>query len=300
MTTAHTPITVYLGSSGYVRPVFKDAAIALGRELAARKIPLVYGGMDAGMMGLLANTMLKDGGDVLGVIPARLKDSERLNRALINPLFMDTFGDRKRQLFARSGAVIALPGGYGTIDEVFEAVYWAHLGLHRKPVIFLNTEDYWTPFIRFLDKHCPSVMKFLSVTGDVKGIFSLLEGRDLAITAEADVPTLAQFESEILSPTRMPIIIDDTSPEDIYRLVAALALKQLHAHERHIGVLNRNGQFDDFMEWVYKARDERFITPQCPDLLTIAPTEKELLAELEKRAPIVIDLHGQKWGQSPL
>src|SRR6056297_554740 len=143
-------LTVYLGSSGRCRPTFKQTATRLGHLIGKHKKHLIYGGMDAGLMGIVASNALESGAHVTGILPKKLKDSERIHPNLSETILVPDLWERKLKMFNRADAIIVLPGGFGTIDEALEALYWAHLGAHVKPVIFVNTENYWDDFLNYL------------------------------------------------------------------------------------------------------------------------------------------------------
>jgi len=143
-------ITVYLGSSGTARPVFREAAMQLGALIADSGKHLVYGGMDAGLMGLVAADALAHGGEVTGIIPTKIKDSERILKNLTETILVDELSERKALMFQKADAVLALPGGFGTLDESLEVLYWGNLGLHNKPLVLINIEGYWDGLITYL------------------------------------------------------------------------------------------------------------------------------------------------------
>ncbi len=123
----------------------------MGRLLAARGLELVYGGARVGLMGVLADTTLGAGGTVIGVIPTRLVEHEIAHAGLTKLHVVETMHERKALMAELADAVIALPGGTGTLDEVFEMFTWKQLGLHRMPIGLLDVADYWQPLLRFLD-----------------------------------------------------------------------------------------------------------------------------------------------------
>ena len=139
-------IGVYCSSYDSVSDVYKKAAVALGQELAKRKITLVYGGGNLGLMGQLANTTMKEGGRVIGYMPEHLKNLEEPNWDITEMHMVDSMHTRKRLMFEQADGFFVLPGGFGTLDEAFEMITWRQLGLHEKPVIFININEYWTPF----------------------------------------------------------------------------------------------------------------------------------------------------------
>jgi uncharacterized protein (TIGR00730 family) len=144
-------IAIYCGSSPGADPRYMDAAYSLGRDLAQRGIGVVYGGADVGCMGAVADGALSAGGQVVGVLTRGLADREIAHRGLTSLELVDTMHERKARMAVLSDAVIALPGGYGTLDEVFEALTWSQLGIDRKPVGLLDASDFWQPLLAMLD-----------------------------------------------------------------------------------------------------------------------------------------------------
>nr|WP_314445504.1 TIGR00730 family Rossman fold protein [uncultured Sphingomonas sp.] len=144
-------IAVYCGSAPGNDPVFADAAVALVREMAARKIDLVYGGGRLGLMGLIADTMLEAGGEVHGVIPAALVDKEVAHTGLTELHQVAGMHERKARMTQLCDAFVCLPGGIGTLDELFEAWTWNALGYHAKPFCLLNVEGFWDGLTGFMD-----------------------------------------------------------------------------------------------------------------------------------------------------
>jgi uncharacterized protein (TIGR00730 family) len=144
-------ILVFCGSSPGRRPEYVAAAAELGRLLAERGLGLVYGGASVGLMGAVADAALGSGGEVIGVIPRRLVESEIAHAGLSDLRVVETMHERKALMAELSDAVIALPGGTGTLDELFEMVTWSQLGLHRKPIGLLDVAGYWEHLLAFLD-----------------------------------------------------------------------------------------------------------------------------------------------------
>jgi uncharacterized protein (TIGR00730 family) len=136
-------VAVYCGSSAGTDPAFIEAAIATGRELAGRGIELVYGGGRVGLMGAVADAVLNDGGTVHGIITSALLDAEVGHTGLTNLEVVDSMHDRKLRMADLADGFLALPGGFGTWDELFEVITWTQLGIHSKPVAVLNTNGYW-------------------------------------------------------------------------------------------------------------------------------------------------------------
>ncbi len=144
-------VCVFCGSATGANPAYANAARELGRELAARKLGLVYGGGRVGLMGEVATAALAAGGEVLGVIPHALAHKEIALAECTELIVVDTMHARKALMADRADAFVALPGGYGTCDELFEIVTWAQLGIHRKPVALLNVNGFFTPLLAWLD-----------------------------------------------------------------------------------------------------------------------------------------------------
>ncbi|MGN6693640.1 MAG: TIGR00730 family Rossman fold protein [Aquihabitans sp.] len=151
MTRQLRRVAVFCGSNHGTDPAFTDAAVALGTLLAQRGIGLVYGGGDVGLMGEVADAALAGGGEVIGVIPQHLWDKEVGHRGLTELLVVDSMHERKMAMADRSDAFIALPGGVGTFEELFEAITWTQLGIHDKPVGLLDVAGFYRPLLSFLD-----------------------------------------------------------------------------------------------------------------------------------------------------
>lgn len=136
-------IAVFCGSSFGAKDVYKEGAIALGKELAARGLSLVYGGSSVGLMGAVADAVLEEGGQVVGVLPVFLQDREIAHSNLSELIIVDTMHERKAKMAEIADGFIVLPGGAGTMDEFFEIFTWGQLGLHRKPCGLLNLGGYY-------------------------------------------------------------------------------------------------------------------------------------------------------------
>ena len=144
-------ICVYCGSSDGVRPEYRQAAAALGRAMVEKNIDLVYGGASVGLMGALADEVLDGGGSVTGVIPESLVNREISHPGLTELVIVDSMHERKSMMADLSDAFIALPGGIGTMDEMFEILTWAHLGIHQKPCALLNVAGYYDHLNAFVN-----------------------------------------------------------------------------------------------------------------------------------------------------
>jgi uncharacterized protein (TIGR00730 family) len=144
-------ICVYCGSNAGSDPAYAAQARALGARLAAEGIGLVYGGGNVGLMGIVADAVLANGGEVIGVIPQQLVDWEVAHRGVTRLEVVDSMHTRKARMFELSDGFIALPGGFGTLDEMFEMLTWRQLGLGRKPCAFLDVNGFWQPLMTMLD-----------------------------------------------------------------------------------------------------------------------------------------------------
>jgi uncharacterized protein (TIGR00730 family) len=142
---------VYCGAALGDDPVYADAARELGRELAARKISLVYGGGRIGLMGALADAVLGAGGHVIGVIPEKLYRDETAHEGLDELIVVESMHARKSIMSHLSDGFVAMPGGWGTLEELFEMSAWAQLEFHTKPIGVLNVRGYYDPLLTFLD-----------------------------------------------------------------------------------------------------------------------------------------------------
>lgn len=144
-------LAVYCGSSTGTDPAFAEAARALGAEMAARGIGLVYGGGRLGLMGVVADAVLDGGGEAHGVIPQALTELEVAHRGLAELEVVTSMHERKARMTELSDAFLALPGGIGTLDELFEAWTWNALGYHAKPLALLDVANFWSGLVGFLD-----------------------------------------------------------------------------------------------------------------------------------------------------
>ena len=149
---ARKRICVFCGSSPGRRPSFAAAAAELGSRLARDGIGLVYGGGSVGLMGTVADAALAGGGEVRGVIPEALSAKEIAHPGLTELHVVKSMHERKALMAEMSDAFIALPGGFGTLDELFEAITWGQLGIHRKPIGLLDVEGYFTCLVSFVDR----------------------------------------------------------------------------------------------------------------------------------------------------
>lgn len=144
-------ICVYCGSNKGNNPIYAAQAQLLGERLAADGIALVYGGGNVGLMGIVADAVLAGGGEVIGVIPQQLVDWEVAHRGVSQLEVVDSMHTRKARMFELSDGFVALPGGFGTLDEMFEMLTWRQLGLGKKPCAFLDVAGFWQPLMAMLD-----------------------------------------------------------------------------------------------------------------------------------------------------
>jgi len=173
-------LCVYCGSSAAVAEVYRMAARELGRRLAAAGIEVVFGGGRVGLMGLLADAALANGGRVTGIIPGRLRDAELAHQGVSELVVVDTMHERKALMAERADAFAILPGGIGTLDETFEILSWKQLGLHQKPILLVDVEGYWAPLRALLERIVasgfaqPKTHALLQVVADVSTLLDAL------------------------------------------------------------------------------------------------------------------------------
>jgi uncharacterized protein (TIGR00730 family) len=164
-------IVVYCASSLGVNPIYNEVAVELGQKMALHNIRLIYGGGGYGLMGNVADAVLQHGGEVTGVIPNFLADLEVAHNTLTEIHFVETMHERKYRMVQLAKGVIALPGGYGTLDELFEILAWRQLKLYDGPIAIVNTNGYYDLMLRQLDR--------MVVDGFLKA-----ENRSLLLVAE--------------------------------------------------------------------------------------------------------------------
>ena len=171
-------ITVYCGASAGTATAFKESAIALGEYLAAENLRLVYGGAQIGLMGALASTVMAHGGDVLGIMTEHLAQRELSKPDITEFIIVADMHARKKRMLAEGDAFIALPGGCGTMEEIFEVITWSQIGLHQKPVAFLNVAGYYDQLAGFLDQMVasgftqPHLRKDILITSSLEEIMT--------------------------------------------------------------------------------------------------------------------------------
>ncbi|KNH21425.1 LOG family protein YvdD [Priestia megaterium] len=143
-------ICVFAGSSAGIKTEYKEAAVSLGRCMAQKNYRLIYGGSRMGLMGEVANEMLQHGGEVIGIMPRGLFSGEIVHTALTELIEVESMHERKATMHELADGYIALPGGFGTFEELFEALCWAQIGIHKKPVGLLNVNGYYNPLMQMV------------------------------------------------------------------------------------------------------------------------------------------------------
>ncbi len=178
-------VCVYCASSRLCDAAYHDAATRLGRTLARNKITLVYGGGSVGSMGHLADGALAEGGRVIGVLPRFMYDLEWGHRGLSELLIVNDLHERKRLMIDEVDAVIALPGGCGTLEELFEAITWKRLGLFGGAIVLVNTLDFYSPCVSFLE----SCIERRFMDERHRAMWSMVERPEDVLDAIAAAPT---------------------------------------------------------------------------------------------------------------
>jgi uncharacterized protein (TIGR00730 family) len=175
-------LCVYCGSSGGRDPKHRAVARLLGEAIAVRGIRLVYGGSHLGLMGELAESVLLHGGQVTGIVPELLVEKEAAHRGLNDLRVVGSMHERKALMAALSDGFVAMPGGYGTLDELCEMLTWAQIGSHQKPIVLLNSDGYFDHLLRFLEHAVvegflrDSHFQLLRVATCVPEVFAALSG----------------------------------------------------------------------------------------------------------------------------
>jgi len=179
MTTIRS-VCVYCGAHAPQTPAHFHAATQLGELLAVHNITLVYGGARIGMMGVLADSALKNGGKVIGIIPDQLQQSEVGHHGITALHVVPNMHTRKQMMFDWSDAFVVLAGGIGTMDELFEMLTWRQLKIHNKPIILVDTDGYWQPLLALLNHiidsgyASPKIRELYTVVGDAEGVVRIL------------------------------------------------------------------------------------------------------------------------------
>lgn len=184
-------LCVYCGSRDGAAPIHRQTAIEVGRQIGERGWQLVYGGGSTGLMGTVANAALEAGAPVVGVIPHKLMTRELGHGGVSELIVVDSMHERKHTMAVRSDAFLALPGGIGTMEEIFEVWTWRQLGYHRKALGLLNVGGYYDDLLRFIDRSrdegflWPDVQQLLLVDDDVTRLLDRMAAEHDALVAAA-------------------------------------------------------------------------------------------------------------------
>jgi hypothetical protein len=186
-------LCVYCGSAVGADPIYRETAVRLGRLMAENRIRLVFGGGRVGLMGVLADAVMEAGGSTVGVIPRFLETREVGHRGISELHIVDSMHTRKQLMFELSDAFAVLPGGFGTLDETFEIITWRQLRLHDKPIMLVDANGYWQPFLRLIDH----VIREGLARPECRQLFTLVPDVDEVIAAlrrqpEPAVPDLPE------------------------------------------------------------------------------------------------------------
>ncbi|HHR6079187.1 TPA: TIGR00730 family Rossman fold protein [Providencia alcalifaciens] len=182
-------VAVYCGSSMGTNEIYQKQAIEFAKELVKRDIALVYGGASVGLMGTVADTVLSLGGKAIGVIPSLLEEREISHKNLTELYKVDTMHQRKSKMIELADGFVAMPGGYGTLEEYSEVFTWSQIGLHTKPCALFNINDYWQPLIDMTNK--------MADEG-----FLHEKYRHMAIVESSPASLLDQFETYVAPPVK--------------------------------------------------------------------------------------------------
>jgi uncharacterized protein (TIGR00730 family) len=189
-------ICVYSGSSFGASPEYKAVVAAFGSACARRGLGIVYGGGRVGLMGVLADSALAAGGEVIGIIPHAMIAEERAHHGLSELISVDSMHERKHRMAQLSDSFAALPGGIGTLEEVIEVFTWLQLGLHLKPVGLLNVGGFYDPLLQFLDHMCeqqfltPAHRSMLAVERDPESLLNTLAStKHISVSKPVHCPT---------------------------------------------------------------------------------------------------------------
>jgi uncharacterized protein (TIGR00730 family) len=174
-------ILIYCGSSAGHNEIYKKTATQVGETLAKKGLSLVYGGGSVGLMGTVADAILANGGEAIGVIPSFMEPWEVQHKGLTECIVTETMHTRKQIMAEKSDAVIALPGGWGTLDELFEILTWRQLGLHKMPIGVLNTNGFYDDLLKMLEKMVSegflkdANLKFLIIDDNIESLLEKLK-----------------------------------------------------------------------------------------------------------------------------
>jgi len=182
--TKISTVCVYLGSSGKCSEGHKKTAYDFGQLMAKAGMSLVYGGGRVGLMGILADSVLKGGGKVIGIIPEHISRREISHEELTELHVVDSMHTRKQMMVDKSDAFVVLPGGIGTLDELCEVMTWKQLGMHDKPIVIANVNQYWSPFMAMID----NVIKEKFMRDEDRRLITEVDNIDAVIRALTEAP----------------------------------------------------------------------------------------------------------------
>lgn len=188
MTRTPRTLCVFCGSRNGTQTPYANAAERLGHQLAKSHVRLVYGGGGVGLMGLMARAVLAKNGTVVGIVPRFLRELEVQQNGLTELVITETMHERKRLMYDMSDAFAVLPGGIGTLEEISELMSWRHLNVHSKPIVLVNIENYWRPYLDLLDHMIEQDFAVAAVRGEyrvVDRIEDILTTAGLTVGAEA-------------------------------------------------------------------------------------------------------------------
>ena len=174
-------VCVFCGSRFGENPSYKEAAKKLGKIFVEKGVTLVYGGGRIGLMGIISETIIDSGGEVIGIIPKFLEKLEIGNTRASELIMTDNMHVRKQEMFARADAFISMPGGIGTLEETLEIITWKQLKLHSKPIIVLNIDGYWSGLKNLIDNTVtwgfadPGIRDLIRIVEDPEDVFPALE-----------------------------------------------------------------------------------------------------------------------------
>ncbi|MDG1707846.1 MAG: TIGR00730 family Rossman fold protein [Emcibacteraceae bacterium] len=177
-------ICVYCGSRSGNKADFSELAVKVGEILGQNNIKLIYGGGNVGLMGIIASSVMDNGGQVHGIIPGHLDKSEVSHDGISELTVVDNMHQRKRLMFDQSDAFLVLPGSIGTLDETIEVITWAQLKLHDKPIIILNHNNYWQPFLHLLN----NIIENEFTTSETLKLFHVIESADQVLSLLESMP----------------------------------------------------------------------------------------------------------------
>ena len=176
----HNSICVYCGSKSGENPVHARIARDLGKRIASEGLRLIFGGGSIGLMGILADAVIDSGGEVIGIIPTKLNSPEVGHSRIKDLRIVDNMHERKQLMFNLSDAFICLPGGLGTLDEAFEIITWKQLGYHNKPIVIIDSENYWKNLFSLVEDIIEEgfadskIKKLYSIVSKVDDVFPIL------------------------------------------------------------------------------------------------------------------------------